>query len=136
MSLWPSHSCNRLGSWPATIERDHTGQPKHDEKGALSLETRERPKLLEDLPPEARKLVEDVVPDGKGRLIPRLYNKMNANRELRAFLNLGQKSSERDVSQLSDQELLATLAQQARELNIEINFSSYTFAQQPKEPDK
>ena len=32
------------------IQRDHTGQPKHDENGALSTETRVRPKLLRTSP--------------------------------------------------------------------------------------
>ena len=96
----------------------------------------ERPKLLEDLPPEAAKLIEDITIDSKGRAIPKLYSKLQANKELRAMLNLSSKTDAADVTKLSDQELLQTLAQQARELNIEINLSSYTFAQQLKEPDK
>ena len=97
----------------------------------LSLETRVRPKLLEDLPPENRKLVEDVTVDSRGRLIPRLYSKMQASKELRSMLNLNAKSDAADVTKLSDQELLQTLAQQARELGIEIDLS-YSFAQPPK----
>jgi hypothetical protein len=55
---------------------------------------------------------------------------------LRRMLNIGAKEREQtDVSQLSDAELIQTLAQQAKELGIEIDLS-YTFAQQPKEPDK
>ena len=100
----------------------------------LSLETRVRPKLLEDLPPENRKLVEDVTVDSRGRLIPRLYSKMQASKELRSMLNLNAKSDAADVTKLSDQELLQTLAQQARELGIEIDLN-YSFAQ-PKKPEE
>jgi hypothetical protein len=131
--LWAIHEAD-IGDFfetYKTIERDHTGQPKHDENGALSLETRERPKLLEDLPPEVRKLVEDVTVDSRGRLIPRLYSKMQASKELRGMLNLNTKSDAADLTKLSDQELLQTLAQQARELGIEIDLS-YSFAQPPK----
>ena len=46
------------------------------------------------------------------------------------MLNLSSKTDAADVTKLSDQELLQTLAQQARELNIAIDLS-YTFAQQP-----
>src|SRR6516162_9804550 len=111
-----------------TVKRDHTGQPEHDEKGLLLTETRVRPKLLTDLSPDLAKLIEDVQVDNRGRLIPRLYSKERANKELRAMLNLGAKSDASDVSKLSDQELISTLAQQAKELVIDIKLD-YTFHQ-------
>ena len=92
----------------------------------LSTELRVRPKLLTDLPPDLAKLIEDVQVDNRGRLIPKLYSKVQANKELRAMLNLGAKSDASDVSKLSDQELIATLAQQAKELGIDIKLD-YTF---------
>jgi hypothetical protein len=113
------------------IKTDKEGNIETDKKGALLLETCERPKLLEDLPPEVRKLVEDVTVDSRGRLIPRLYSKMQASKELRSMLNLTAKSDAADVTKLSDQELLQTLAQQARELGVEIDLN-YSFAQLPK----
>src|SRR5262249_33946608 len=69
----------------STIKRDHTGQPERTDEGALSTETRMRPKLLADLSPELAKLIEDVTVDSKGRLIPKLYSKLQANKELRAM---------------------------------------------------
>jgi len=97
---------------------------------------RERPKLLRDLSPEAAKLIEDVTVDSKGRLIPKLYSKTWANAELRKMLNIGgQKAREQtDVSRLSDAELIQRLADQAKELGIEIDLN-YSFAQ-PKKPDE
>ena len=112
------------------IQRDHTGQPTHDENGALSTETRVRPKLLTDLPPDLAALVEEVRPDARGRLIPKLYSKHQANKELRAMLNISNKEAPRDITQLSDQELIATLAQQAKEVGVEIKLD-YHFARQP-----
>ena len=118
-----------------TVQRDHTGQPLTETKRneitgetetALSLEKRVRPKLLTDLSPEAAKLIEEVRPDSRGRLIPKLYSKHQANKELRAMLNLGTISDASDVSKLSDQELISTLAQQAKELGIDIKLD-YTF---------
>ena len=114
----------------STVKRDHTGQPEHTDEGGLSTETRLRPRLLTDLPRELAALIEEVRPDARGRLIPKLYSKERANRELRAMLNLTAKSEAPDVTKLSDQELLQTLAQQARELGITIDLN-YTFAQQP-----
>ena len=118
----------------STIKRDHTGQPERTDEGALSTETRMRPKLLADLSPELAKLIEDVTVDSKGRLIPKLYSKLQANKELRAMLNIGAKQSAPDVTQLSDAELIAQLAQQAKELGIEIDLN-YSFAQ-PKKTDE
>jgi hypothetical protein len=112
------------------IARDHTGQTTHDENGGLLVETRARPKLLTDLSPELAALIEDVVIDSKGRAIPRLYSKAQANVELRKMLNINAKEAPKDIAQLSDQELIATLAQQARELGIEIDLN-YRFAEQP-----
>src|SRR6516162_3934151 len=103
------------------IQRDHTGQPTHDEKGALSTETRVRPKLLTDLPPDLAKLIEDVQVDNRGRLIPRLYSKERANKELRSMLNISNREVPKDVTQLSDAELIASLAEQAKQLGVEIN---------------
>jgi len=93
-----------------------------------------RPKLLTNLSPEQAKLIEEVRPDGRGRLIPRLYSKHQANAELRKMLNISAKEAPRDVTQLSDAELIETLARQAKELGVEIDLS-YSFAQ-PKKPDE
>ena len=65
------------------VKRDHTGQPQHTDEGALSTETRVRPKLLTDLPPELAALIEDITFDNKGRAIPKLYSKLAASKELR-----------------------------------------------------
>jgi hypothetical protein len=66
-------------------------------------------------------------PDGRGRLIPKLYSKPEANKELRNMLNLGTRETPKDVTQLSDAELIETLAAQAKELGIEIDLS-YNFS--------
>ena len=85
---------------------------------------KERPRLLSDLPPDIARLVEDVTIDSKGRLIPKLYSKLQASKELRAMLNIG-RPEERitDLSRLSDTELVAQLAEQAKELGIEIDLN-------------
>ena len=86
--------------------------------------------MLTDLSPEQAKLIEDVQVDNRGRLFPRLYSKAQANKELRNMLNISNKEAPKDVTQLSDQELIATLADQARQLGITIDLN-YRFAQQP-----
>jgi hypothetical protein len=55
-----------------------------------------RPKLLTDLPPELAKLIEDVNVYNRGRLIPKLYSKAQAGKELRNMLNLNAKSEAAD----------------------------------------
>jgi len=44
-------------------------------------------------------------------------------------LNISAKETPSDVTQLSDAELIKTLAEQARELNVSIDLTRYTFAQ-------
>ena len=114
-----------------TVKRNHTGQPEHTDEGGLSTETRMRPKLLTDLPREQAALIEDVSFDNKGRAIPKLFSKLQANAELRKMLNISAKEAPRDVTQLSDVELIETLARQAKELGVEIDLS-YSFAQPTK----
>jgi len=128
--LWGLHESNIQDFFERydTIKRDHTGQPEHDEKGALSVETRMRPKLLGDLPPELAALIEDITIDSRGRLIPKLYSKLQASKELRQMLNISAKEAPRDITQLSDAELIQQLVDQAKELGIEIDLN-YRFAQ-------
>ena len=94
----------------------------------------ERPRLISELSPDIAKLIEDVTADSKGRLIPRLYSKLQASKELRAMLNIGGQKDrpETDVSRLSDAELIQQLADQAKELGIEIDLN-YQFAQKSDE---
>jgi hypothetical protein len=84
------------------------------------------------LPPELRKAIERVQIDAKGNVVPQLYSKMQANQELRQMLNIGgcKEQETSDISKLSDAELTQQLADQAKELGIEIDLN-YRFAQQP-----
>jgi hypothetical protein len=96
----------------------------------------ERPRLISDLAPEVAQLIEDVTIDSKGRFIPKLYSKTQANAELREMLNIGgQKDTAADVSRLSDAELIQQLADQAKELRIEIDLN-YSFVQRQPPEDK
>jgi hypothetical protein len=134
--LWGLHESNIQDFFELydTVKRDHTGQPERDENGALLVETRMRPKLLADLSPELAAMIEDVTLDNRGRLVPRLYSKLAASRELRAMLNISAKETPRDVTQLSDAELIQQLADQAKQLGISIDLN-YSFCQ-PKKTDE
>src|SRR6516162_6480518 len=103
------------------------------QKVAVSPRARVVPRPLTELDPETAELIEDVTIDIKGRAVPKLYSKTWANAELRKMLNIGgQKEREQtDLSRLSDAELIQRLADQAKELGIEIDLN-YSFAQPPK----
>jgi hypothetical protein len=109
---------------------DKSGNEIFDEGGRPRRRKRERPRLLTELPPDLAALVEDVTIDSKGRAIPKLYSKLQASKELRAMLDIGRPSDKTDVSRLSDAELVAQLADQAKALGIEIDLN-YRFLQQP-----
>ena len=110
------------------------GDVETDETGKMLTERKQRAKLLSDLPDEIAKLIEGVTADSKGRLIPKLYSKLQASKELRAMLNIGKPADARDVSRLSDTELIEQLADQARQLGVNIDLN-YTFhKQEPARP--
>ena len=134
--LWAIHEAN-IGDFFERYDKevtDKNGSIETEEKGAVLRQACERPKLLADLSPETAKLIEDVSVDSRGRLIPKLYSKLQANKELRNMLNISAKEAPRDVTQLSDAELIQQLADRARELGIKIDLN-YTFAQ-PKKTDE
>jgi hypothetical protein len=81
------------------------------------------PRPITELDPETAKLIEDITIDAKGRAVPRLYSKAWANAELRKMLNISAKEAPRDITQLSDAELIETLARQAKELGVSIDLS-------------
>jgi hypothetical protein len=107
---------------------------KTDQDGKMLTVRKQRAKLINDLPPEFRKLIEDVTVDRNGNVIPKLYSKAQANRDLREMLNIGGRKEQPadDVSNLSDAELIQQLADQAKQLGVEIDLS-YSFGQQSDE---
>jgi hypothetical protein len=103
-----------------------------DQNGKMLKVRRQRPKLINDLPLEARKLIEDVAISKNGEVVRRLYSRAEANRELRKLYNFGAQEgrAESDASRLSDAELIQQLSDTAKELGIDINLN-YSFAQLP-----
>jgi hypothetical protein len=106
-----------------TEKTNRDGQLETDEAGNMLTVKKERPRLISELSPDIAKLIEDVTADSKGRLIPKLYSKLQASRELRAMLNIGRPERESDISRLSNAELIQQLADQAKELGIEIDLN-------------
>jgi len=136
-TLWNIHEADvgDLFETYAVIETDKDGSIQSDADGNIATQQKQRPKLLSDLPPETRRNIEKITLDAKGRAVPQLYSKIAASQELRRMLNIGAKDHEQtDVSRLSDAELIQRLADQAKELGIEIDLN-YSFAQ-PKKTDE
>ena len=137
--LWAIHEAD-IGDFFETVEiakSDKDGKAATDETGKMLTVKKQRPKLLSDLPPDLRKAIEHVQLDAKGNVVPQLYSKAQANAELRKMLNIGRTEDrpETDVSRLSDAELIQQLADQAKQLGVEINLN-YSFLQQQKPDDE
>jgi hypothetical protein len=135
-TLWAIHEAN-IGDLWETYEATKVGKDgkaEIDEAGKMLTLRKQRPRLLSDLSPDLCKVIENVDIDAKGNVIPRLYSKLQANRELRQMLIIGGRKDrpETDVSRLSDAELIQQLADQAKELGIEIDLN-YRFAQKSDE---
>jgi hypothetical protein len=143
--LWAIHEANiqdffttedQINPTETTNNPTEKANNPDQQKVAVSPRARVVPRPLTELDPETAKLIEDVKIDSKGRAVPKLYSKTWANAELRRMLNIGgQKEREQtDLSRLSDAELIQRLAEQAKELGIEIDLN-YSFAQ-PKKTDE
>jgi hypothetical protein len=132
--LWAIHEADIRELWEAyeAPKLNKAGDIVLDESGTAIMERKQRPRPLSDLSPDLCKVIEDVDVDAKGNVIPRLYSKLQANRELRQMLNIGRPEQATDVSRLSDAELIQLLADQAKELGIEIDLN-YRFAQKSDE---
>src|SRR6266480_4559408 len=135
-TLWSMHEAD-IGEFFEAYEiakTDKNGNIETDENGKMVTIEKERPRRLSNIPAEMRRNIEKVVIDGKGRPVPQLYSKLAASQELRKMLNIGGQKDrpETDVSRLSDAELIQQLAEQAKELGIEIDLN-YQFAQKSDE---
>jgi hypothetical protein len=118
--LWSVHEA-AIGDYLETVEIDS--------------KIIERPKRISELPREMQQNIERITIDGKGRVVPQLYSKLEASKELRAMLQIGRSSEANDLARLSDAELVAQLTDQAKQLGVEINLN-YAFLQQQKPDDE
>jgi hypothetical protein len=130
--LWAIHESDPGAFWETytVAKTGMDGRLETDQDGKMLTVRKQRPKLINDLPLESRKLIEDVTVDRNGNVIPKLYSRLQANAELRKMHKIGAQEDrpESDVSRLSDAELIAQLAEQAKALGIEIDLN-YSFAQ-------
>jgi hypothetical protein len=63
---------------------DKNGNPALDKDGnATVMEKIQRPRLVSELPEDLQRVVESVSIDGHGRMVPKVYSKLQANAELR-----------------------------------------------------
>jgi hypothetical protein len=129
-TLWAIHEAD-IGDCFETYEAtksDGDGKLATDAAGKMLTVRKQRPKLLSNLPPGVRKLIEDVTVDRHGNVIPRLYSKAQANRGLREMLNIGRTDDrpDNDASKLTDAELIQQLSEQANQLGVKIDLS-YSF---------
>jgi hypothetical protein len=133
--LWSIHEAD-IGDCFETFEAAKVGtegKMETDEAGKMLTVRKQRPKLLSDLPADVRKVIEDVIIDKRGNIVPRLYSKAAANKGLRELLNIGRIEPEvNDASRLSDAELIRQLADQAKQLGVKIDLS-YDFGQRSDE---
>jgi len=124
--LWTIHEVNVADMWEMVEveKRDGKGNPVLDVEGKPVMKLVQRPKPIHEMSEETQRAVEAITINEAGFVIPKPYSKLQANVELRKLLGIGTLSrDDGDVGRLSDAELVAQLAQQAKELGIEIDLS-------------
>jgi hypothetical protein len=124
--LWSWHDGNVADYWE-TIDVE-----VRDKKGNLVVGAGGKPKTpqitrmkdLSQLTPEQQQRIESIYVSEAGIASPKLHSASWANGELRKFHSMGAQASEdTGVQRLSDAELIRQLANQAKELGIEIDLS-------------
>jgi len=126
--LWNVHESRISDLWE-TVEvekRDKKGNAVLDAEGKPIMVKRQVPRLLSELSEDAQRVIETCSVDGNGRVVPKLYSKMQANQELRKLLGIGILTADDDAddpSRLSDEALIARLAELSRMLGIDIDLS-------------
>jgi hypothetical protein len=117
------------------------GKLATDHEGKMVTVRKQRAKLINDLPPEARKLIEDVTVDRNGNVIPKLYSKAQASRDLRQMHNIGAQTDrpENELARLSDAELLSQLADLSKQLGVEmkldVEFAAFVAGNAATQPE-
>jgi hypothetical protein len=97
--LWSVLEADIGNFWEAydVAKTNEEGNLETDKQGKMLTVRKQRAKLSNDLPPEFRKLIEDVTVDRNGNVIPKLYSKAQPNRDLREMLDIdGRKEQEAD----------------------------------------
>ena len=124
--LWTIHESNVADMW-TMVEvpaYDRQGKPILDGEGNPITKFVQRPKNLHDMPDDVQRAIEVVTINESGFVVPKPYSKLQANQELRKLLGIGIPTrDDGELSRLSDAELVAQLAAQARELGVEIDLS-------------
>jgi hypothetical protein len=124
--LWLYHDGNVADYWE-TIDvevRDKKGEVVMGADGKPKTRRITRMKDLSQLTPEQQQRIESIYVNETGIASPKLHSAFWANGELRKFHSMGAQASEdTGVQRLSDAELITQLANQAKELGIEIDLS-------------
>jgi hypothetical protein len=124
--LWLIHEANVADMW-TMVEvpaYDRQGKPILDGDGNPTTKMVQRPKNIHDMPEDVQRSIEQITINEAGFVIPKPYSKLQANAELRKLLGIGAVIRDGDdMPRLSDAELVAQLAAQARELGIEIDLN-------------
>jgi hypothetical protein len=124
--LWSWHDGNISDYWE-TVEvevRNKKGDVVLNADGTPKTKLIKRMKDLSQLTPEQQMRIETISVNEAGIATPKLHSASWANSELRKFHSMGAQASEDNgVPRLSDAELITQLANQAKELGIEIDLS-------------
>lgn len=124
--LWLAHDVDIAEMWETVeVERhDRKGNILRGEDGKPLMKKIQRARPLDQIPDEVRRAIEQITVNEAGVVVPKPYSKMQANAELRKLLGVGSVvRDDGELARLSDAELIAQLAAQARELGINVDLT-------------
>ncbi len=126
--LWAAHETNYAEFWETVEEpiRDGDGEVVYDSDGKLVMRKVERIRPFKELSVDQQRMIESLKFTEKGNPILSLYSRMQANIELRKLLGIGavdRDAREDEFGRMDDRELFATIAREAKDLGIDVEFT-------------
>ena len=125
-TLWIIHEADIGAMWETVLveKHDRKGNVVIGEDGKPVMKPVQRPKPLDQIPEDVRRAIEVITINEAGFVVPKPYSRLQANAELRKLLGIGTIGrDDGELGRLSDAELVAQLANQARELGIEVDLT-------------
>lgn len=124
-TLWLIHEADIGAMWETVMveKHDRKGNPVMLD-GKPVMKAVQRPKPIDQMSEDVRRAIEVITINEAGFVVPKPYSRLQANAELRKLLGIGTLGrDDGELGRLSDAELVAQLANQAKELGIEVDLT-------------
>lgn len=126
--LWCIHEADERDLFETyrTEKRDRDGEVIRGKNGKPVMVTRQRAKLLRDIPDDTRRAIEEIRVTEDGRMIPKRYSAMQANIELRKLLGIGNQPRDGgdEISGMATGEIISELQKMGVDVRLSLEWNA------------